>query len=178
MPSDDLHLATALLLCLYAGLGGIDGLWLHLVVYRLHRHAPREHRIHTVRAVLMPAIILLFISPAASGGWLWMGAALALVDLGMVAWDAAVETASRRFQHGLPPGEAALHTVLQALHAVVLVLAVAGHPWSAWRIPAGMAPAPAPLAAALLALVLLGSLGYAAVHLWLLRPPVSARARP
>lgn len=161
---DDPHLPTAVIAVVYAALATFDGLWLHLWRYRLHHHAPGEHLIHTLRAVLFSGVVVLLLMGWASGPALWCGALLAVADLALVAWDAALETRSRSFQHGLPAREAALHTVLQALHVAVLVSAVAARPWSAWTIAGEAGPPPGAWSQALLLVVLGGSLLVALVH--------------
>lgn len=175
---DDPHLSTATLAAVYAVLAAIDGLWLHLWCYRLHRTAPQEHRIHTARAVLFSAVVPLLLMGWASGPLLWCGALLAVADLALVAWDAAIETRTRAFQRGLPAGEAALHTVLQALHAVVLASAVMARPWSAWMPGGAAGPGPGAWSQALLVLVAAGSVLVAVVHLLLLRSSASVGGSP
>lgn len=165
----DPHLLTAVIAVVYASLAAVDGLWLHLWRYRLHRHAPREHAIHTLRALLFPGVVALLLMGWATGPLLWCGMLVALIDLAVVAWDAAVETRTRTFQHGLPAGEAALHTLLQALHATLLVTAVAERPWSAWTLTPAAEPGPGTPATVLFLGVLVGSVMVAVVHLVLLR---------
>jgi hypothetical protein len=161
-------LATLAVWCalVYVSLGAVDALWLHLWRYRLHRMAPQEHRLHTLRTLLMPPVILLVAGPGA-GVWLWFGVACAIVDLALVAWDAATEHTTRRFQDGLPAGEAALHTVLQALHAVVLVVGVAAKPAEAWRSGSVPVFSVTDLTGLLLLGLVAGSLAVAALHVWL-----------
>ncbi len=166
----DPHLLTAIIALVYAVLTTIDGVWLHLWRYQLHRHAPAEHALHTARAILFSGVVLLLLMGWAHGPLLWFGALLALADLALVAWDAALETRSRAFQHGLPAGEAALHTLLQALHAVVLVCAVAVRPWEVWSGAPLNEPAPGATAHLLLLLVLSGSVSIALIHLALMHP--------
>lgn len=175
---DDPHLVTAILAVAYAMLATIDGVWLHLWRYRLYRHAPAEHAIHTVRAVLFCAVVALLLMGWTHGLLLWCGVLIAVVDLGLVAWDAAMETRSRTFQHGLPAGEAALHTVLQALHVSLLVWAVTIRPWPVWSGVRMSEEPPGPVAQLLLLLVLCGCVVVALIHLALLRPsyaPTSGR---
>jgi hypothetical protein len=167
----DPHLLTAVIAVVYASLAAVDGLWLHLWRYRLHRHARREHAIHTLRAMLFPGVVVLLLMGWTTGPLLWCGTLMALVDLAVVAWDAAVETRTRDFQHGLPAGEAALHTLLQALHATVLVAAMAARPWSAWTLSATAEPGPGMPATVLFIGVLVGSVMVAVVHAVLLRSP-------
>ena len=167
---DDPHLVTAVLAVAYAILAAIDGVWLHLWRYRLYRHAPGEHALHTVRAVLFIGVVALLLMGWTHGFLLWCGVLLAVADLGLVAWDAALETRSRSFQRGLPAGEAALHTVLQVLHASVLVWAITIRPWPAWSGVLVVEASPGPVAHLLLLAVLAGGVVVALIHLALLRP--------
>lgn len=168
----DPHFITAMLALVYALCAAIDGVWLHLWRYRLHLYAPAEHAVHTLRALLFPAVVLLLLMGWATGPWLWCGAVIALLDLLLVARDAAMETRSRDFQHGLPAGEAALHTVLQALHAAVLTCAVAARPWSAWTLMPASEKGPGVAAQMGLGAVLFGSIVVAIIHvvLWARAP--------
>ncbi len=172
-----LQLLTAVCTVCFAGLGAFDGLWLHLWRYRLHQRARSEHRLHTVRAVLMPAQILFFVMNSSTGFWLWLGTLVVLVDMAVVVWDAAIERASRSFQGGLPSGEAGLHQVLQSLHVAMLVCAAFTHPWAAWGFTPVVPPPTDPLAHLILTGVLWGSLGYAALHLWLCFRPGHGETR-
>lgn len=164
---NDPHLLTACFALVYALCAGIDGVWLHLWRYRLHVHARREHGVHTLRAILFPGVVALLFMGWTTGFLLWCGTTLAVVDLVVVAFDAAMETHTRTFQHGLPPGEAALHTVLQALHAVVLTCAIAVRPWSAWTIHPTFESGPGTLATMIFLGILFGSVIIAVVHVYL-----------
>lgn len=129
--------STALVLtlaCGYALLAMIDGLWIHFVRLGLHRNpnSRREHGLHTARAALFPGILLLVVNPHAAGAYLWFGVVLTCIDFALVAWDAAEETTSRKFMRGLPAYEASLHTVLQALHAVLMAAALLMRPSASW----------------------------------------------
>lgn len=172
MITSDLSALAAWCALAYVSLGAFDALWLHLWRYRLHHTAPREHLLHTLRTLLMPPVILFVAGPGA-GAWLWFGVACAAADLVLVAWDAAAEHTTRRFQGGLPAGEAALHTVLQAMHAVVLVVGLAAKPVSAWTSGSAAVSPPTGLAAIVIPGLFAASLAVAALHVWLLR-----RGRP
>lgn len=166
----DPHLLTAALIAVYA-LGALfDGVWLHLVRYRLHLVARREHALHTARALLFPALLLLVLWGDTSGPALWLGLALVLADFVLVAWDAAAETRTRSFQHGLPAGEAALHTILHAVNVAALASALAARPRAAWSGTVDL-PAPDGLAWLLLAGVLAGAVVVALLHALLLAAP-------
>ncbi|HEX3133585.1 MAG TPA: hypothetical protein VHX44_08370 [Planctomycetota bacterium] len=160
----DPHLITALLTLLYALVAAVDGLWLHLWRYRLHVRAPTEHAVHTLRAVLFPIVVATLLMGWATGVVLWLGALITALDLLLVARNAAMETHTRDFQHGLPAGEAALHTLLQALHATVLSCAIAVRPWSAWTTASPTEVAPGALAHWIFVVVLVGSSAVAVIH--------------
>jgi hypothetical protein len=52
---------AVLLLLPFAALAFVDGIWIHLVRLRLHARPQcrREHALHTARAVLFPAVLVL-----------------------------------------------------------------------------------------------------------------------
>lgn len=166
----DPHLLTATLIAIYAIGALFDGVWLHLARYRLHLVARREHALHTARALLFPALLLLVLWGDTSGPVFWFGLALVLVDFALVAWDAAAETRTRAFQHGLPAGEAALHTILHALHVAALASALAVRPLGAWSGTVEL-PAPEGLTWLLLTGVLAGAVVVALLHALLLAFP-------
>ncbi len=166
----------ALAVAAYVVLAGIDGVWLHLWQLRLHARPQSygEHLLHTFRALLFPAVVVTLLNGRSAGFVLWFGAALALADFALVAWDAATETRSRRQLGGLPAFEAALHTVLQALHAGIVIAAIAVRPPAAWS---GVAPPPpAAWLDVFYTVVFIGSCLVAVLHVALAIPALRAMA--
>lgn len=176
----DLHLASAILLAAFAGLAAIDGLYLHLWRYRLHAvpAARQEHILHTVHGLLFVPMLLLVFSGQSSGLALWLGAAVALAGLVVVAWDSVHELTSRRFQGGLPAGEATLHALLHTLQIAAVALSLAARPASAWSLDATSMVVTETGPAAWVAMqVLPGGVVVALVHVILLVRPSLLPAR-
>lgn len=105
--------ASIVLIALFAALAGYDGVNLHLVRYRLwaRPESRLEHRVHTLRAILFPAILVLVFT-GRTGLWLWAGIAIVLVDTVIEAFDVAIEPASRARLGGLSATEGVIHNVL------------------------------------------------------------------
>lgn len=176
----DLQLASAILLGTFALLAAIDGLYLHLWRYRLHAVpvAREEHVLHTVHGLLFVPMLLLVFSGQSSGLELWLGAAVALAGLAVVVWDSVHELTSRRFQGGLPAGEATLHALLHTLQISAVALSLASRPASAWSLDAVAVPLTANGPAAWVAIqVLPGAIVVALVHVILLVCPSLLPAR-
>ena len=126
----NLFTLSAIVLGAFVILGAVDGLYLHLVRFRLHtrEESRREHRVHTLRALLfVPALPLVFAGDT-SGPWLWLGLAVLALDLVAVVLDVVLERGSRGFQGGLPRGELALHVALTGLHTLAIVLVLVALP--------------------------------------------------
>jgi hypothetical protein len=126
--------ASGICLILFAGIGMIDGLYLHLWRFRLHEHAEsrNEHQIHTIRAVLFPAIVLFAFDPSSQGPMLWIGAGLALLDMLTLGVDALSEGDSRAFMGGLPKWEYVIHLFANGFHFAAIALALAARPLEMW----------------------------------------------
>lgn len=121
------YLATASLL-LFMLLATYDGFYLHIWKYRLfdRKESLFEHKTHTVRAILFPAIVwLLFIEETSFLAFI-IGCLFVVLDLVVLAIDAYHEKESRSFMGGLPTWEYIVHLFANAFHftAIVLVLAL------------------------------------------------------
>ena len=130
----DLSVLATVVLTLFLGLAVLDGVVLHLVVFKLHKvpEARFEHILHTIRTFLMAiGVALLFALPTA-GALLWLGVAVVCVDFGLGLWDAFIERESRGRWGGLGRWESALHIALSVLHGAALALIVASRPAEAW----------------------------------------------
>lgn len=116
------------LLSVFAILGIVDGLYLHLIRYRLYQHteSQTEHITHTLRAILFPGIVyFLFVRQNCVPGF-YIGLALVALDVIVLFADAWIEKDSRRFMGGLPRWEYILHLFVNGFHfaSVALFLAV------------------------------------------------------
>lgn len=117
------------LLAVFVLLALFDGLYLHLIRYRLHEHkeSRNEHISHTIRAVLFP-IILYVLYLGNSDGAFYIGMAVVIIDILVLGADAYMEKDSRAFMGGLPRWEYILHLMVNGFHfasiAVFIVIKV------------------------------------------------------
>jgi hypothetical protein len=115
---------TAVVACLvaFSVLSFVDGIVIHLWRERLHRRPDSrlEHALHTARAILFPAILVLFFGDAAPA----LGLALIVVDQGVEIADMAVERRSRARAGGLRSSEYVLHGMLITLRGAGVAFAL------------------------------------------------------
>jgi uncharacterized membrane protein len=118
---------SMILLILFALLGLYDGFYLHIFKYALHNHleSRTEHIMHTLRAILFPAI-LYFLYLKNDSMSFYIGISLVLIDILILGIDAFVEKDSRAFMGGLPRWEYIIHLFVNGFHfaaiAVFLVI--------------------------------------------------------
>ena len=118
------------LLVLYALLGLIDGVYLHLFKYRLHEHpqSKLEHLTHTVRAFLFSGILITLFINIDTNQFVHLGLSLVILDIIVLLVDAYAEKDSRAFMGGLPRWEYILHLLINGFHfaaiAVYLILKI------------------------------------------------------
>ncbi len=161
------------LLYVFMGLAFVDGVVLHLWVFKLHQRAESrlEHGLHTARTFLMvPVIGLLFGAPSA-GALLWCGTLAAALDLSLGCWDAFIERSSRARWGGLGRWESALHVALSVLHGAAVALILASRPLEAWSWSAGPWLEGAPHDAGLLRVAVPATAALGVLHLVVLLPP-------
>ncbi|MFC4874436.1 hypothetical protein [Negadavirga shengliensis] len=120
---------TIISMLLFVVLATYDGIYLHLIKYRLHVHPESkfEHMVHTARAILFPLILyFLYLSDALV--FFYIGLAWVFLDILTVAVDAYAEGDSRKFMGGLPRWEYILHLFVNGFHfasiAVFLALKI------------------------------------------------------
>ncbi|MEJ5962938.1 hypothetical protein [Pedobacter immunditicola] len=120
--------ATALLV-VFVILALFDGLYLHLIRYKLHVHkeSRNEHISHTIRAILFPIILyVLYLGSSDTAFYLGMG--VVVIDILVLGADAYMEKDSRAFMGGLPRWEYILHLIVNGFHfasiAVFIVIKV------------------------------------------------------
>jgi hypothetical protein len=136
-PPSAIALAAVVLLALFSALSLLDGIYLHLIRYRLwaRPESRREHLLHTARAFLFLPIAAFVLSDTT--GWLFaLGLAALVIDQIVEFGDVLEENASRREIGGLPRGEYALHAALVTLRAAAVALALALRPGEAWSLDA------------------------------------------
>ena len=165
-----LVVASSLILLAFAVLSAVDGIYLHLIRYRLHANPSsyREHLFHTVRAVLFAPILVTLFTSVTGGALLWLGVALVLADQIAELLDMWSERDSRAPSGGLSSLEYTLHVALTTLRSAAIVLALAARPAVAWALdaPPVLAPLPGPLPL-LVAQLVPGALLVAVLHIWL-----------
>ena len=128
-------------------LGGIDVVLFHSLAHGLRKHAPSRHELWT-HACRGPTYALLFVllpNVRVAGSWVWLPAAVLVLDLLVSIWDFSVERKSRELLGGLPTGEYLLHVLIAVLYGALLVFAaqhlvpLAGEPdaitWEPYELP-------------------------------------------
>ncbi len=122
-------ITTTSLLAAFVILALFDGLYLHLIRYKLHEHkeSRHEHISHTIRAILFP-IILYVLYLGNSDGAFYIGMTVVIIDILVLGADAYMEKDSRAFMGGLPRWEYILHLMVNGFHfasmAVFIVIKV------------------------------------------------------
>lgn len=122
-------ITTITLLVVFVMLALFDGLYLHLIRYKLHEHkeSRNEHISHTIRAILFP-IILYVLYLGNSDGAFYIGVIVIIIDILVLGADAYMEKDSRAFMGGLPRWEYILHLMVNGFHfasiAVFIVIKV------------------------------------------------------
>jgi hypothetical protein len=108
---------ATLLLLLFSTLAIFDGLYLHILKYRLfeHEESKFEHFTHLLRAVIFPLILVLLYIRADETSF-WVGTAFVLADLLILGIDAYAEGDSRAFMGGLPRWEYIVHLFVNGFH--------------------------------------------------------------
>jgi len=122
-------ITAIILLAAFVLLAMFDGVYLHLMRYKLYAHAESrsEHISHTVRALLFP-VILFFLYLGSSDISFYIGMAVVVIDILVLGADAYMEKDSRSFMGGLPRWEYILHLMVNGFHfasiAVFIVIKV------------------------------------------------------
>ena len=115
-------------LCLigFMVLATYDGAYLHLWKYELFNKKVSyfEHKTHTVRAMLFPAIVWLLFTETDIIGF-YIGLTLVAIDLIVLGIDAYSEKESRSFMGGLPKWEYILHLFANSFHFTAVILIIA-----------------------------------------------------
>jgi hypothetical protein len=109
---------TTVLLLLFSVLALYDGLYLHILKYKLQNHSKSktEHYTHTLRAVFFPLILyFLFLKQDCTASFI-IGVTIVTLDILVMAIDAFIEKDSREFMGGLPRWEYMLHLFVNGFH--------------------------------------------------------------
>lgn len=117
---------------LFVLLGAFDGIYFHMIKYRLFAHPPArfEHQLHTFRGILFIPITLIFFVWNSVGLLLWLGLLLLFIDFIAEIIDIIVEKAARAQLGGISPVESVIHITAtgfrMAALAIILVLKPSG----------------------------------------------------
>lgn len=132
-PEHGYHIATVALI-LFAVLGAFDGVYFHMVKYRLYMHPPArlEHQIHTIRGILFLPITLIFFVFNSAGAVLWLGLSLLAVDFIAEIVDVLVEKNARKELGGISPLESVIHVTATGFRMSALAIVLALKPLEAY----------------------------------------------
>ena len=124
------YVSAAVCLVLFGLLGAIDGIYFHMIKYKLHLHPPAkfEHQIHTFRGILFIPIIALFFYWNVSGPLLWLGIGLLFIDFIAELVDIAVEKDARAEIGGISSVEAAFHVTATGFRMAALAIVIVSKP--------------------------------------------------
>ena len=123
-------------LVLFALLGAFDGIYFHMIKFKLYQHPPAqfEHQLHTFRGLLFVPIALIFFIWNSAGLILWFGFLLLLVDFVAEIVDILVEKEARAELGGISPFESVIHVTATGFRMVAIALILALKPIQAFSI--------------------------------------------
>lgn len=121
-------LISIILLLLFSVLAFFDGIYLHLLKYRLYAipDSKFEHLTHTFRAFLFVGVVYTMYMNLESNFLFYFGLIFIVLDLIVLFIDAFVEKDSRNFMGGLPRWEYIIHLFVNGFHfaGIALLLAI------------------------------------------------------
>ena len=157
------QMAAAVCLALFGILGAFDGIYFHMIKYKLYLHPPAqfEHQLHTFRGFLFVPIVALFFYWNVAGPLLWLGIGLLLVDFIAEIIDIAVEKEARAELGGISSAEAAIHVTATGFRMAALAIVLVAKPIDsfAWTAPSWSLPSYLPALQTTAALFLVGIIG-------------------
>jgi hypothetical protein len=132
--NDYLIYTGLIFLILFSVLSLIDGVYLHLIIYKLpeKNESRLEHLTHTLRAILFLPITLTIFYWNLSGFWLLCSVGIIALDLIVEAIDVLSERKSRALIGGLSSGEYLLHVALTSTRVAAISFFLASKPIEAW----------------------------------------------
>lgn len=142
--TDYLIYTGLIFLVVFAVLSFLDGVYLHLIVYKLPENPESkfEHLTHTLRAILFLPILLTIFYWNLSGSMLLFAVGLIIVDLIIEAIDVISERRSRKSIGGLSDREYLLHVTLTTTRVAAITLFLASKPKDAWFAALSLADYP------------------------------------
>ncbi len=168
--NDLLMNASAGVLYLFLGLSIFDGIYYHLWKFRLQEREDSkfEHKVHSIRALLIIPTIVMIYSVGLSGLSLWVAVFVLTLDLVTEVVDVLNERKSRATLGGLPSGEYLVHILLTTLRVTSLTLAFAAIPTAAWDLSSTMTITPTAFSKFIAMQALPGALVVAVLHIYLI----------
>ena len=114
---------------LFLVLGSIDGIYFHLIKYKLHLHSESrlEHIVHTTRGITLGLITYLIMSHSLHSNpefttALYLAAGLIVCDLALEVVDIYIEKKSRQNLGGVSSHEMVIHVFASSFRMVAIVL--------------------------------------------------------
>jgi hypothetical protein len=152
--------AAIFLFCGFGAIGTFDIHYYHFHKFRLYKRPEsfKEHLLHTAMVLLTPLVVAGLYVGRTAGPTLWLGAAIALVQMIVLLADVLEEHASRAQLGGLPRPEYFIHIVVCMMHAASLALIFYDRPASAWSLDEPMLLEPVRLDGWCWAIMVLGAL--------------------
>lgn len=159
-------------LIIFSILSIIDGVYLHLIIYKLpeKNESKFEHITHTIRALLFIPTALTIFYWNTSGTFLWIALAVVALDLIVEAIDVVSERQSRSKIGGLSSGEYLLHVCLTTTRIAALSFFIAAKPLEAWSMSISLPQYPEVIRLIVLNLIP-GSIMVALLHITLIFRP-------
>ena len=147
-------------LVLFAILGAFDGIYFHMLKYKLHEHLPArlEHQIHTLRGLMFIPIALIFFVWNSSGIVLWLGLGLLGIDFIAEIVDILVEKDARKELGGISPAETVIHVTATGFRMAAIAIVLAFKPVTAYSIMEGAPLSPLPTHLSTLGVLFVGGL--------------------
>jgi len=128
------YLASVVCLAMFGLLGAFDGVYFHLIKFKLHQHkeALNEHLIHAFRGLVFGPIAYFFFIRNSAGALLWAGLGAVVVDLTAEVWDILIEKESRAKLGGISPPEGVVHVLATGFRMAALAFSLSAKPADAW----------------------------------------------
>lgn len=136
VPSSLLVEISGLFLFLFALVGAFDGIYFHLIKFKLHLNPESriEHGIHTLRAFLLAPIVYFLFSQNSQGLSLLIGIGFIALDFLAEIFDVLVEKKSRENIGGISPLESMVHIAATSFRTVAIALVLISKPLEAYSL--------------------------------------------
>ncbi len=127
---------SAVFLFLFALVGAFDGIYFHLIKFKLHLNPQSrlEHAIHTLRAFLLAPIVYFLFERNNVGLSLLIGVFFVVVDFSVEVVDILVEKNSRANIGGISPEEYIAHVAATSFRLAAIALLLVSKPMEAYSL--------------------------------------------